>query len=53
MSEAEVLKKRRWQLLEIIAVSADEIKVIDNRLTILQNQELEEILIQAEPGARA
>lgn len=53
MSEAEVLQQRRYELLEQIARAADEIAVIDRRLTILRSQELEADLIQAEPRAEA
>jgi hypothetical protein len=49
--ELEALQDRRLSLLESIARAADEIKLIDRRLAILRSLELEEDLIQAEPGA--
>jgi hypothetical protein len=54
VTEPDALQKCRQKLFEHIAEAANEIADIDRKIVILQSQELEADLLQAEKqGARA
>lgn len=49
MSPWDEAKARRLELLEIIALAANEISQIDRQLPVLKSMALESDLLQAEP----